>query len=385
MKIKMKASTMVKPATATPTTAIWISNLDNIMPEKLHIPEIYGYRSTGADDFFDPVALKASLSQALVEFYPLAGRLRRDVNGRIEIDCNGKGAFFAEAECDGALADFGDFILPEINLVPPVDYSGGISTYPLLLVQVTRFSCGGVTFGFAAEHHATDRYSIDHFLNTWAEISSGRDITTRPFFDRRLLAARNPPQPQFPHIEYLPPPTLRNSKENPNATEAGNETTSFSIFKLTRDQLNALKAKSQEDEGSTVKYTTYQSLAGHIWRCTTKARKLPKDQETKLYIPMEGRTRLQPPLPAGYFGNVVGRVAATAFCGEVESNPLKFSVGKIHEAMAEMGGDYLRSAIDYLEVHAGGTASYKCPNLGVVSWASLVFSEQILDGVPLYV
>lgn len=261
MKIKVNATTMVKPTTATPTTAMWISNLDAIMPEKLHVPIVYVYRSTGGGgDFFDPAALKASLGRALVEFYPLAGRLKKDANGRIEIDCNGDGALFAEAECGGAVADFGDFILPEINLVPTVDYSQGISTFPLFLVQLTRFSCGGVSVGIAAEHHAMDGYSIDHFMNSWAEISRGRDLTTKPFLDRRVLAARNPPQPQFPHTGYLPPAKLRNHpKQN---SDNAIETTTFSVFKLTREQLNDLKAKCREDEGNTVKYTTYEALAG---------------------------------------------------------------------------------------------------------------------------
>ncbi|KAH6819559.1 hydroxycinnamoyl-CoA shikimate/quinate hydroxycinnamoyl transferase, partial [Perilla frutescens var. frutescens] len=116
--------------------------------------------------------------------------------------------------------------------------------------------------------------------------------------------------------------------------------------------------------------------------CVSKARDLPEDQETNLYIPVDGRSRLRPPLPPGYFGNVVFRATATALCGELESNHLEFAVHKIHEAMAEVGNGYLRSAIDYLEVHGDeldprvrGAACYKCPNLGVVSWARFRFYD----------
>ncbi|KAK4414011.1 Shikimate O-hydroxycinnamoyltransferase [Sesamum alatum] len=99
---------------------------------------VYIYRSTEAANFFDSKVLKAALSRALVEFYPSAGRLRKDDKGRVEINCNGEGVLFVEAECDGAIDDIGDHFVPapELSLVPTVDYSQGISTFPLLLLQV---------------------------------------------------------------------------------------------------------------------------------------------------------------------------------------------------------------------------------------------------------
>lgn len=47
--------------------------------------------------------LKSSLSRVLVDYYPLAGRLRTrnsvsvDDDHKLEVDCNGEGAVFAEA------------------------------------------------------------------------------------------------------------------------------------------------------------------------------------------------------------------------------------------------------------------------------------------------
>ena len=35
--------------------------------------------------------LKEALSRALIPFYPMVGRLARDEDGQIEIDCNGGG------------------------------------------------------------------------------------------------------------------------------------------------------------------------------------------------------------------------------------------------------------------------------------------------------
>ena len=122
----------------TPRGKVWLSNLDLVFPDNYHSRWMYLYRCDGAAGFFNTTALKSALSRALVEFYPYAGRLRKDNSGRLEINCNEEGVLFMEAECESTLDDLGDFctLSSELNLIPTVDYSQGISTFPLFLVQV---------------------------------------------------------------------------------------------------------------------------------------------------------------------------------------------------------------------------------------------------------
>ncbi|MBA0836326.1 hypothetical protein Goarm_008553, partial [Gossypium armourianum] len=136
MIVNVKESTMVRPAGETPRRSLWNANVDLVVP-RFHTPSVYFYRPNGAANFFDPQAMKEALSKALVPFYPMAGRLKRDEDGRIEIDCNGEGVLFVEAETNSVIDDFGDFAptLELRQLIPTVDYSGGISTYPLLVLQ----------------------------------------------------------------------------------------------------------------------------------------------------------------------------------------------------------------------------------------------------------
>ncbi|CAN1190770.1 Shikimate O-hydroxycinnamoyltransferase [Linum perenne] len=382
MKISVKESTMVQPAAETPKVGLWNSNVDLVVP-RFHTPSVYFYRPTGAADFFDPAALKHGLSKALVPFYPMAGRLRRDEDGRIEINCNAEGVLFVVAETTSLIDDFGDFAptLELRQLIPAVDYSGGISTYPLLVLQVTFFKCGGVSLGVGMQHHAADGFSGLHFVNTWSDMSRGLDLTLPPFIDRTLLRARDPPRPAFHHIEYQPPPTLKTEKTSSAAAVAAEKTdtaapAAVSIFKLTKDQLNALKSKSKE-AGNTIIYSSYEMLAGHVWRSACKARGLTDDQDTKLYIATDGRSRLRPPLPEGYFGNVIFTTTPVASAGDLASNPTWFAAGRIHDALGRMDDEYLRSALDYLEVQPDlsalvrGAHTFKCPNLGITSWARL--------------
>ncbi|CAB4284879.1 unnamed protein product [Prunus armeniaca] len=157
-------------------------------------------------NFFNSGLLNQALSKALVPFYPMAGCFKLNHhNGRLEIDCNLQGVLFVVAESNCALDDFGDFAPPSDfrTLIPAFDYSGGISSYPILVlqVQVTHFQCGGVSLGVGMDHRIADGVSNMHFVNTWSDIARG-DLTniTQPFMDRTLLGARNPPQPA-----YIPP------------------------------------------------------------------------------------------------------------------------------------------------------------------------------------
>ncbi|KAK4395420.1 Shikimate O-hydroxycinnamoyltransferase [Sesamum angolense] len=144
MKIYVKESALVPPPAQTPCVTLWNSNVDLVV-SNIHTPSVYFYRPTGAANFFDPAVLKAALGRALVPFYPMAGRLKRDKDGRLEIDCNAEGVLFVEAESDAVVDDFGDFAptLELRRLIPPVDYSQGISTFPLVVLQVR--SCCGVS------------------------------------------------------------------------------------------------------------------------------------------------------------------------------------------------------------------------------------------------
>ncbi|KAK1411008.1 hypothetical protein QVD17_37551 [Tagetes erecta] len=365
MKVVIRETTMVKPAEETTMIKLWNSILD-LSASNNYTKTVYFYRANGAPNFFDTKILKEALSRALVPFYPIGGRFKEGEDGRVVIDCQGQGVLFLVADSDGVIDDFGNFAptLEYLKLFPVVDNPWETKSNPLAIFQVTYFKCGGVSLGVQLHHRVQDGMSALHFINTWSDMARGKDITLPPFIDRTLLRANNPPRPIFNHIKYQPDPTTRQPLNQ-------NQTT-FSTFKLTRDQLHALKAKSTDD-GNTINYTSFEILSGHLWKCVCKARSLPDNVDTKLHFTVDGRKRLQPPLPEGYFGNAVFMATAIAPVGEIQTKPTWYAASKIRDATKIMNNDYLRSSIDYMEENNYENAkfSFDYTNVFVTSWSRL--------------
>ncbi|XP_076882671.1 shikimate O-hydroxycinnamoyltransferase-like [Bidens hawaiensis] len=381
MKVVLKETKMVKPSEETPTTKLWLSSLDLIAFNRYTLT-VYFYRPIGAPNFFDMKVMTDALSRALVAFYPMAGRFKHGENGRVEINCRGQGVLFLEARSDGVIDDFGDFApTPEyLKLIPVVDHSLGIESIPFVVLQVTRFKCGGVSLGVGIHHRVADGISGLHFINTWSDMAHGLDITIQPFIDRTLLRAQDPPRPVFEHIEYHPGPTVKAPLDETKIT--------CSMFKLTRSHLDMLKAKSKED-GNTISYSSFEILSAHIWKCMCiAARGLPENVETMFDCPVDGRARFEPLLPLGFFGNVIFRATTTATKGDIQTKPLWYIASKIHDAVARVNSDYLKSALDYLEQHHNSQRfepNYNYMNLRIVSWARLpIYDADFGWGRPIF-
>ncbi len=106
---------------------------------------MYFYLNAGSQaDFFKHESLVAALEKMLVPFYPIAGWFKKEDDSRMELDYNAAGLLLVEAEAGvRELSDTGEFAPdPRFQqVVPQINYSCDISSYPLLLLQVRLLVC----------------------------------------------------------------------------------------------------------------------------------------------------------------------------------------------------------------------------------------------------
>ncbi|KAM6578390.1 hypothetical protein CsatB_030227 [Cannabis sativa] len=95
---------LVKPSKATPSEVLSLSTLDNEANLECFSKAIYVYKAQhNHTNGVDPAEMiKQAVSDALVYYYPLAGRLKRlDHDGRLQLTCDATGVPYlvATANC----------------------------------------------------------------------------------------------------------------------------------------------------------------------------------------------------------------------------------------------------------------------------------------------
>jgi hypothetical protein len=144
--VRRRDPELVIPATPTPWETKRLSDIDDQGTLRRHVPFALFYGGVlGLQEdvaLGDPAGvIRRALSEALVHYYPLAGRLREVEGKKLVVDCTGEGVLFVEADADVRLAE-----LEAAGLRPPfpcmdqllfdVEGSSGVLNCPVLLIQV---------------------------------------------------------------------------------------------------------------------------------------------------------------------------------------------------------------------------------------------------------
>jgi len=143
ISVRRSEAQLVAPARATRSEVKYLSDIDDQEGLRMHISFIMFYERDDAMKEFDPAMfIKRGISEALVHYYPLAGRVAEGPNKKLVVECSGEGVMFVEAEADVALEELGDSIGPPClhrkHFVYEVPASQGILGSPLLLIQVIK-------------------------------------------------------------------------------------------------------------------------------------------------------------------------------------------------------------------------------------------------------
>ncbi|CDP06257.1 unnamed protein product [Coffea canephora] len=291
--------------------------------------------------------LKESLSLTLVHFYPLAGRLAtlKQENPpiySIYVDCtNLPGAKFVHASVDLTIDDFlTPIYMPKIvhsffDHVGAVNHDG--HSMSLMSIQVTELK-DGIFIGWSTNHLLVDGTSFWHFINTWSEVFNAKGqiptISRPPILKRWFPEGHRSPVIGLPfthHDEFI------SRFQTPELLER--------YFHFSAESLAKLKAKANAECNSTT-ISTFQALSALLWRCITRARNMPSDQQTSAGTSVNSRLRINPPLSEEYFGNCVQVVAVTTTCGELLTNGLGWAAWKLHELVINQTDRSIREWVE---------------------------------------
>ncbi|XP_071918879.1 epi-neemfruitin B 7-O-acetyltransferse L7AT-like [Coffea arabica] len=253
------------------------------------VPLVYFFKNDGKSDISKRrELLKQSLSETLVHFYPLAGK----VKDNLHVDCNDDGMYYVEARVNAQLSDFLGHPQQKLihGLLPfhPSSTELFTKTY-VAMVQVNIFECGGIAIGIYSSHKVMDGQSTVTFMNAWAATARG---SSESFISSSIFHP-NPKLPKDTSI-LIPPPQSEQSK---SATRR---------FVFDASALNALKNNATCAESNVTNPSRVTAAMGLTWQCAiaTSQARFGFRKPSILTFVVNLRSRNSPPLPPYSMGNI---------------------------------------------------------------------------------
>ncbi|XP_047149154.1 alcohol acyl transferase 1 allele RGb-like [Vigna umbellata] len=343
ISVRRSEPEVVVPAKATPSEVKHLSDIDDQEGLRMQLSFIMFYKREEAMKEFDPaMIIKRGISEALVHYYPLAGRVAEGSNRKLVVECSGEGVMFVEAEADVALEELGDSIGPPClhrkHFLYALPASQGILASPLLFIQVTRLSCGGFVFAVCMNHVVSDSFGLVQFLNTVATMARDPHAAIQqPVWRRDIFSARNPPCVTCTHHEY------EDVVHHSTTTTSSQEDLSHESFFFGKKEIQTLRNHLPQN---LQKCSTFELLTACLWKCRTMALDLDPNEVVGVssFVTTHGKVDV----PKGYYGNAFVFPMALSKAGLLCKSSLGYALGLIREAKGRMSEEYVRSAVDLM-------------------------------------
>lgn len=367
---------MICPSAPTPKHSLYLSNIDDQKFLRFSIKYLYMFKKSLSLDM-----LKSSLGRVLVDYYPLAGRLRSVDDHKLEVDCNGEGAVFAEAFMNITVDELLESCKTPNKSWKKFLYKVEAHTFidvPPLVVQVTTLGCGGMILCSAISHCLCDGIGTSQFLRAWAQLTKNpeQELTMIPFHWRHVLKPRDPVQVKFRHPSYTAPnpapqvDLLKFIQSQPVVPTS---------FTFTPSQILLLKKQCVP----SLKCTCFETLAAHTWRSWIRSLtiSLPSKLVVKLLFSVNVRAVVG--LPQGYYGNGFLLACAESTVEELVDGNLRHGVKLVQEAKERLKDEgYIRSIVDLFEDKTVKTDL--STSLVISQWSKLGLEEvDFGEGKPL--
>ncbi|KAJ8557251.1 hypothetical protein K7X08_002876 [Anisodus acutangulus] len=342
--VRRQKAELLAPAKPTPRETKLLSDIDDQEGLRFQIPVINFYRKDSSMGGNDPVkVIKKAIVETLVFYYPFAGRLREGNGRKLMVDCTSEGVMFVEADADVTLEQFGDELQPPFPCLEELLYdlpgSAGVLNCPLLLIQVTRLRCGGFIFALRLNHTMSDAPGLVQFMTAVGEMARGASApSTLPVWCRESLNARNPPQVTCTHHEYDEVPDTK-------GTIIPLDDMVHKSFFFGPSEVSALRRFLPPH---LRKCSTFELLTSVLWRCRTISLNPDPEEEVRVLCIVNARSRFNPPLPNGYYGNAFAFPVAVTTAAKLCKNPLGYALELVKNTKSDVTEEYMKSVADLM-------------------------------------
>ncbi|XP_047947324.1 stemmadenine O-acetyltransferase-like [Salvia hispanica] len=305
-----------------------LSYIDRSLPS-IYIPFIFFYNAdepTGlntSNHIQISQILKHSLLATLPSFYPLAGKLKHGMY----VDCSdsASGFEFVEAKVHSELetALQGSTVTDMKLLLPSYCTDFDHAGWPLLVVQVTFFDCGGLAIAISVSHKIADFASAMSFVAAWAATCRGEKTEIPP----SILGT----YPYFRPLSWVPfSPLMKYYKPSDEYV-----TERFIFDKKKIDILR--QATTASPESATKDPSRVELVSAFIWKHFIAAR----SKKNKIFAAQMAVSLRQRTDPPGILENVFGNCFMSSLAFGDPSRELHHLVSRLREAIRKVRDGYI--------------------------------------------
>ncbi|EFJ31047.1 BAHD family acyltransferase [Selaginella moellendorffii] len=353
-KVVQYAFHVVRPKKVPPPSPHFLSSIDLCYSKPEFSTLVLFFKdcfspSTGAKSLVD--SLRSSLSKVLV-FYPvLAGRLRVNESGRIEVNMNGQGVHFVESKVDSSFQDWQDIRQCPLDIDLSLD-TGVVnpSDVPLIKFHLTQFHCGSIAIAVHFLHIVLDGSSLYNFLNAWAKVHRGSTLFCESFGRERALLARDPPKVDAP-VPFIIDAAARDKQIDPSNITPCNLVT----LRMEQAAIDACKREAQTGAFAYNggKATGFEAVLSLLWSSILRAQGVPQHLDTAILFSINLRGQKLAVVPQNYFGNAVANCQVHASrAGDIVASDLSYAAHLIHKAKISCNRASVQSMLDWLELNS---------------------------------
>lgn len=230
--------------------------------------------------------------------------------------------------------------------------------------------------GMCVHHAMCDGAGATQFLSAVAGFARGVDegVPIEPAWDRAgLLGPRRPPRVEVDLDDFLGFDKEGSSSCLYDRVVGCKETIVKGSFHVSDACLNQFRTRLAAE--SSLSFTSFEALGAFLWKARVKASGIASEEVVKFVYSMNIRKLLKPALPTGYWGNVCVPVYVKLTAKRLLEQPLWETARLIKKSKQNVTDEYVRSYIDFQELHyeEGITAGDHVS--GFTDWRHLGHSE----------